>query len=104
MRTSIQQREKSSKRRDPLTTQASSAVARSSRPRGASRAQVRGGKNKITKNGSGASIIVVKLLRTDTTLDLSQKARVVKNQECLLELYILTRALAHGPAIKLVII
>ena len=39
----------------------------------------RGGKNKITKNGSSASIIVVKLLRTDTTLDLSQKARVVKN-------------------------
>ena len=37
-----------------------------------------GGKNKITRNGGGASIIVVKLLRTDTTLDLSQKARVVR--------------------------
>jgi hypothetical protein len=39
----------------------------------------RGGKNKITSNEGGAPIIVVKLLRTDTTLDLSQKARVVKN-------------------------
>jgi hypothetical protein len=29
-------------------------------------------------NGGGAPIIVVKLLRTDTTLDLSQKARVVR--------------------------
>jgi hypothetical protein len=38
----------------------------------------RGGKNKITSNEGGAPIIVVKLLRTDTTLDLSQKARVVK--------------------------
>jgi hypothetical protein len=37
----------------------------------------RGGKNKITSNEGGAPIIVVKLLRTDTTLDLSQKARVV---------------------------
>jgi len=37
-----------------------------------------GDKNKITRNGGGASIIVVKLLRTDTTLDLSQKARVVR--------------------------
>lgn len=29
---------------------------------------------------AGGLIIVVKLLRTDTTLDLSQKARVVRNQ------------------------
>ncbi len=36
----------------------------------------------------GASIIVVKLLRTDTTLDLSQKARVVKIQQCPAEPYI----------------
>ncbi len=43
----------------------------------------KGCKNKITNNGGGASIIVVKLLRTDTTLDLSQKARVVRNQRCL---------------------
>ena len=39
----------------------------------------KGGKNKITSNEGGAPIIVVKLLRTDTTLDLSQKARVVRN-------------------------
>ena len=38
----------------------------------------RGVKNKITINEGCAPIIVVKLLRTDTTLDLSQKARVVK--------------------------
>jgi hypothetical protein len=63
----------------PPTTQASSAAARSSCPRVASRAPGnRGGKNKITSNEGGAPIIVVKLLRTDTTLDLSQKARVVK--------------------------
>jgi len=35
----------------------------------------RGGKNYITRNGGGAPIIVVKLLRTDTTLDLSQKGQ-----------------------------
>ena len=34
----------------------------------------------ITNNEGGALIIVVKLLRTDTTLDLSQKARVVRIQ------------------------
>ena len=38
----------------------------------------KGGKNLITNNEGGALIIVVKLLRTDTTLDLSQKARVVR--------------------------
>jgi hypothetical protein len=66
----------------PPTTQASSAAARSSRPGVASRArQNKGGKNKITSNEGGAPIIVVKLLRTDTTLDLSQKARVVKKPE-----------------------
>ena len=32
-------------------------------------------------NESDAFIIVVKLLRTDTTLDLSQKARVVRSPE-----------------------
>ena len=42
----------------------------------------KGGKNLITNNEGGALIIVVKLLRTDTTLDLSQKARVVRKQEC----------------------
>ena len=43
----------------------------------------KGGKNLITNNEGGALIIVVKLLRTDTTLDLSQKARVVRKQRCL---------------------
>ena len=63
----------------PSTTQANSAAARSSRPGVASRAPGnKGGKNKITSNEGGAPIIVVKLLRTDTTLDLSQKARVVR--------------------------
>ena len=37
----------------------------------------RGDKNWITITRSSASVKVVKLLRTDTTLDLSQKARVV---------------------------
>ena len=32
-------------------------------------------------SGSDAPVIVVKLLRTDTTLDLSHKARVVKKSE-----------------------
>ena len=32
-------------------------------------------KNKITSNRGSAPIIVVKLLRTDTTLDLSQKGQ-----------------------------
>ena len=40
----------------------------------------RGDKNWITITRSSASVKVVKLLRTDTTLDLSQKARVVRNQ------------------------
>jgi hypothetical protein len=66
-------------KRGPPTTQANSAAARSSRPGVASRAPGnKGGKNKITSNEGGAPIIVVKLLRTDTTLDLSQKARVVR--------------------------
>jgi hypothetical protein len=69
-------------RRGPPTTQANSAAARSSRPGVASRApENKGDKNKITSNEGGAPIIVVKLLRTDTTLDLSQKARVVRKSE-----------------------
>ena len=40
----------------------------------------RGDKNWITITRSSASVKVVKLLRTDTTLDLSQKARVVRNR------------------------
>jgi hypothetical protein len=74
--------QKKSKGVGPPTTQASSAAARSSRPGVASRAPgSKGGKNKITSNEGGAPIIVVKLLRTDTTLDLSQKARVVRKQD-----------------------
>ena len=56
----------------------------------------KGGKNLITKNEGGALIIVVKLLRTDTTLDLSQKARVVRKQQCPGAAYI-PRQSAHGP-------
>ena len=41
-----------------------------------------GGKNKTTDNEGCASIIEVNLLRTDTTLDLSQEARVVKISSC----------------------
>ena len=40
----------------------------------------RGDKNWITITRSSASVKVVKLLRTDTTLDLSQKARVVRKR------------------------
>ena len=80
---------KKAKGMGPPTTQANSAEARSSRPGVASRAPGnKGCKNKITSNEGGAPIIVVKLLRTDTTLDLSHKARVVRESvgrrsECL---------------------
>ena len=91
------QKKQRKKTGDPPTTQASSAAARSSCPQVASRAQgSKGGKNKITNNEGGAPIIVVKLLRTDTTLDLSQKARVVKNRFHFTPLYILAD-IVHGP-------
>ena len=48
----------------------------------------RGGKNWLTISDRGAVILVVKLKRTDTTLDLSQKARVVRKQECRARPYI----------------
>ena len=57
----------------------------------------KGGKNKITKNEGGALIIVVKLLRTDTTLDLSQKARVVRISKGRAIVYIRDGPSAHGP-------
>ena len=57
--------------REPLTTQAGSAIARSSCPRRASRGRRQGGKNWLTNDDRGAVILVVKLKRTDTTLDLS---------------------------------
>ena len=56
----------------------------------------RGGKNLITISDRGAVILVVKLKRTDTTLDLSQKARVVKKQECRRRPFICGR-FVHGP-------
>ncbi len=66
--------QKKSKGVGPPTTQANSVAAWSSRPGVASRApENKGDKNKITSNRGGAPIIVVKLLRTDTTLDLSQR-------------------------------
>ena len=76
------QKATSNETRDPPTTQASCAIARSSRLQVASRARRTGAaKIRYPVNGGGASIIVVKLLRTDTTLDLSQKARVVRNHK-----------------------
>jgi hypothetical protein len=84
---------------DPPTTQASSAAARSSRPGVASRApENKGGKNKITRNEGGAPIIVVKLLRTDTTLDLSQKARVVRKRDSEARGFYRQEQGAHGPS------
>jgi hypothetical protein len=58
--------------RGPLTTQASTAIAKSSCPPTCKqRSENEGGKNWLTNDGRGATILVVKLKRTDTTLDLS---------------------------------
>ena len=61
----------------------------------------KGGKNKITSNEGSAPIIVVKLLRTDTTLDLSQKARVVRNSENERRGFYSGNQTAHGPSDRL---
>ena len=58
--------------KDPLTTQADTAIARSSCPPTCKqRSKNEGGKNRLTNDDRGAVILVVKLKRTDTTLDLS---------------------------------
>ena len=55
-----------------MMTQAFSAIARSSYPPTCKqRSKDEGGKNWITNDDRGAVILVVKLKRTDTTLDLS---------------------------------
>jgi hypothetical protein len=60
------------KKNNPLTTRASTATARSSYPPTCKqRPKDEGGKNWLTNDGHGAAILVVKLKRTDTTLDLS---------------------------------
>ena len=58
--------------RGPLTTPASTAIARSSCSSTCKqRSMNEGGKNRLTNDDRGAVILVVKLKRTDTTLDLS---------------------------------
>jgi hypothetical protein len=71
----------------------------------ASRAQQGQGtaKNKITSNRGSAPIIVVKLLRTDTTLDLSQKGQSGKDfRDAAIGAFIVGKCrvcMAHGPTI-----
>ena len=49
-----------------------------SRSRASRGRRARENKNKLTNEESSGLVLVVKLERTDTTLDLSQKARVVR--------------------------
>ena len=68
------------KTRNPLSAQCSSVTQRPTcQPRCKQSSKDDGVKNEITMKECCALILVVKLKRTDTTLDLSQKARVVKN-------------------------
>jgi hypothetical protein len=63
----------------PLSARCSSAKQRPTcRPRCKQSTEGDGVKNEITMKECCALILVVKLKRTDTTLDLSQKARVVR--------------------------
>ena len=67
-----EEQEEGRNKNNPLTTQASTAVARSSCPPTCKQgSKDEGGKNWLTNDDRGAVILVVKLKRTDTTLDLS---------------------------------
>lgn len=77
----VTKKTKKKKRRIPLSAQSNSVTQGPTyQSRCKQSAKGDGVKNEITMKERNALILVVKLKRTDTTLDLSQKARVVKKQ------------------------